>query len=202
MLTEVAQTYSDVFAPEIFVLVCGLLLIGYEWRAVPDRSLATLGARVATLGVGWAVAFLVYQGVPRLVAHPPTWAPDATGSAGLGLGVLLIWAVWRRRRWGTLVPGFAALLVGVTVPHLLVTPFWDVSSHVLYAVVPAGYLGLVDWRFAPLSALALGMVVARPLAGAHTWLQSIGGLLLGVVFLWAAVRVWFPDRLSMPAAAA
>lgn len=35
--------------------------------------------------------------------------------------------------------GYALLLVAVTVPHLLVTPFWDISSHVLYTAVPAGY---------------------------------------------------------------
>jgi membrane-associated phospholipid phosphatase len=87
------------------------------------------------------------------------------------------------REWGTVVPGFAALLVGVTVPHLLITPFWDVSSHVLYAVAPAGYLFLVDRRFVPLVVVGLGMVVARPLARAHTWTESIGGLVLASVFL-------------------
>ncbi len=34
------------------------------------------------------------------------------------------------------------------------------------------------------------MVFAWPLAGAHTWAQSIGGLLLGVVFLGGLLRPW------------
>jgi len=63
----------------------------------------------------------------------------------------------------------------VTLPHLLLTPFWDVSSHVLYAVVPAGYLVTLDGRFTPFTIVAAGMVVACPLVGAHIWLQSIRG---------------------------
>ncbi|WP_254280316.1 hypothetical protein [Haloarcula marina] len=195
MLRGISQTYSAVFAPELFVLLCGLLLVGYEWRDAATRSVAGLGARLGVLGSGWAVAFLIYQGVPRMVAAVPEWGLDATGSAGLGVGILVIWAGWRWRDWGDLVPGFAAILVAVTVPHLAVTPFWDISSHVLYAVVPAGYLLFVDTRFVPLFVIALGMVLARPLAGAHTWLQSVGGLALALVFL-AAYRYRARDRLA------
>lgn len=189
MLTDIAQTYSEVFAPEFFVLFCSLLAIGYEWRVDAKRSVVGLGARVSVLSLGWAVALVIYQGVPGLVGTLPEWGTDVTGSAGLGVGVLLIWFVWRLRGWGDLVPGFALHLVGVTVPHVLIAPFWAVSSHVLYAAVPAGYLLLVDDRFAPLFLVAVGMVFARPLAGAHTWLQSIGGLVLSLAFLIALVRV-------------
>lgn len=188
MLTEAARVYSDVFAPELFVLGCGLLCIGYEWHQRPGRTRTGLGARVGVLAVGWAIGLVIYEGVPALVGTVPEWGPDATGSAGLGVGVLLIALAWRLRAWGDLVPGFSALLVVVTVPHLIITPFWDISTHVLYAVVPAGYLQAVDVRFTPLSVVAVGMVAARPLAGAHTWLQSVAGLALGVVsvgaYLW------------------
>ncbi len=193
MLADAAQTYSAVFAPELFVLLCGLLVVGYEWRQSVDPTLAGLGARVGVLSLGWVVAFAIYQGVPRAVGTLPEWGPDATGSAGLGVGIALIWLVWRVREWGTVVPGFAALLVAVTIPHLLITPFWDVSSHVLYAVTPAGYLFLVDRRFVPLVVVGLGMVVARPLAGAHTWAESIGGLVLASAFLFALFRTRTPS---------
>lgn len=188
MLTDVARTYSEVFAPEFFVLICSLLVISYERRTDSERSLAGLGVRVGVLGLGWVVAFAIYRGVPRMVGKLPEWGPDFTGSAGLGVGILLIWFVWRRRDWGDLVPAFSLLLVAVTVPHLLITPVWDISSHVIYAVVPAGYLLGVNARFAPVAVVAVGMVAARPLAGAHTWLQSIAGLLLSVVVLIGLVR--------------
>jgi hypothetical protein len=188
MLTDVARTYSDVFAPEFFVLLCSLLVISYEWRADTARSLAGLGGRVGVLGLGWVVAFVIYQGVPRILGDLPEWGTDFTGSAGLGVGILLIWVIWRRRGWGDLVPAFSLVLVAVTVPHLLITPVWDISSHVIYAVVPAGYLSVVDTRFAPVAVVAVGMVAARPLAGAHTWPESVAGLLLSIVVLIGLVR--------------
>jgi hypothetical protein len=196
MLPDLARTYSAVFAPEFFVLVCSLLVISYEWRTDSERSLPGLGARVGVLGLGWVVAFAIYRGVPRLVGDLPEWGADFTGSAGLGVGIVLIWFVWQRRDWGDLVPAFSLLLVGVTVPHLLITPIWDVSSHVIYAVVPSGYLLLVNTRFASLAVIAVGMVFARPLAGAHTWLQSIAGLLLSAVVLIGFIRFGSPPERS------
>lgn len=193
MVTDAAQWYSAAFAPELFVLVCILCLVGYEWREASAASLAGLGARIGGIGLGWAIAFVVYQGLPRLVETVPSWGPDATGSAGLGLGMLVIWGCWRVRDWGHLIPEFSLLLLGVTVPHLLITPFWDVSSHVLYAAVPAGYLFLVTVRFVPFLLVGLGMVVARPLAGAHTWPESIGGLVLSVVALVVLVQYRTPE---------
>lgn len=194
MIESLADTYSAVLAPELFVLACSLALVGYEWRALPghERSLAGLGARVGVLAAAWGVAFAVYQGVPALLGPLPAWGTDVTGSLGLGVGLCLIWWVWRAREWGPLVPELAALLVVATVPHLFVTPFWDLSSHVLYAAVPAGYLALVDRRFVALLVVPLGMVASRPLAGAHTWAESVAGLALGAVVLlghqWLARR--------------
>jgi len=190
MLADVAGTYSAVFAPESFVLLCALVLVGYEWRTVPEGTRRSLAARLAVLGAAWIVAFAVYQGIPLVVGTLPEWGPDATGSVGLAVGMGVLWLVWHLREWGDRFSTFAALLVGVTIPHLLITPFWDVSSHVLYAVVPAGYLTAIETRFAPLAVVAVGMVLARPLAGAHTWAQSIGGLLLGVAALAVLSRVW------------
>lgn len=183
MLTDLAELYSEVFAPEYFVLVCTLALVAYEWRATDHSDWTRLGARLATVAVGWAVALAVYESAPLVFDPVPPWGSDVTGSAGLGIGILLIGGVWRARDWGDRVPSFATLLFGVTVVHAAVTPLWALSSHVAYAVAPAGYLVLADRRFAPLLAVALGTVVARPLAGAHTWLQSVAGLALAGAFL-------------------
>jgi hypothetical protein len=179
-MAGLGATYSAVFAPELFVLGCILLALGYESRtAGPDGRL--LLSQLAVVGLGWALAFLIYQGLPHVVGPLPPWGPDATGSLGLFCGILWIRVGWRRFDWGQTVPEVAAVLLVVTVPHLLITPLWDVSSHVLYAVTPAASLTAVDRRFSPLLVIAAGMVVARPLAGAHTWAQSIGGLVLGLV---------------------
>lgn len=189
MLEGVARTYSTVFAPEFFVLSCGLLVLATEWSRKPDRSNRGLGARLGVVALGWIVGLAVYRGVPLLVGPVPKWIDDSLGTVGLVVGFAAIWAVWRLRAWGRLVPAFAGLLLAVSVPHLLITPFWDVSSHVLYTAVPAGALAWLDSRFAVLAAVPTGMVVARPLAGVHTWPQSLAGLALGAVAVFAFARV-------------
>ncbi|WP_247730715.1 hypothetical protein [Halovivax limisalsi] len=197
MITNVAQHYSDLFAPEFFVLVCLIALVGHEWRAGSTEARAgpaRLGAQLGVIALAWALGLAIYLGVPALFETTPEWAPDATGSAGLGLGMGLVWGVWRRRAWGGHVPTFALALIVVTVPHLLITPFWDVSSHVTYALVPAGVVVLVAMRFLPLGLIAIGMVPARPLAGAHTWPEAIGGVVLSVAVLAAIARLRFGAR--------
>lgn len=191
MAVDIAQAYSDAFAPELFVLFCTLLLLGYERRITRSATESPRRGLLARLGVvagAWTLAFAIYQSVPLVFEQTPQWGDDLFGGLGLAAGFACIGLVWRYRRWGRLLPEFAALLIAVTVVHSVVTPFWDVSSHVLYAATPAGYLGVVDRRFAPLAVVPLGMVVSRPLVGAHTWLQSVAGLVLGVLFVAAFVR--------------
>ncbi|WP_210423538.1 hypothetical protein [Halorussus marinus] len=182
MVTELARLYSEAFAPEYFVLLCTIALVGHEWRRRRFGP-AGLAGRALAVVAGWAVAFAIYESTGAVFESVPSWGEDFTGSVGLGVGILLIGIVWRLREWGRHVPRFAALLLGVTVVHVAITPFWDVSSHVAYAVAPAGYLVSADRRFWPLLAVAIGMVAARPLAGAHTWLQSIGGFALAAAFI-------------------
>ena len=189
MLTDAAKLYSAVFSPEYFVLLCTLALLGYEWRGESGRGASGLAARLLAVVAGWAVAFAIYESTGVLFDTVPSWGPDFTGSIGLGVGVLVIGGAWRARDWGGHVPRLAALLFGLTVAHTAITPFWDVSSHVAYTVAPAGYLVAADRRFAPLFAIAVLMVLARPLAGAHTWLQSVGGLVLAATFL-SGLRYW------------
>ena len=196
MFEQAAHAFSEVFAPEFFLFLCGLLAIGYEWHRETAQTLGGLGMRVCVLGLGWAVAFAVYEGAPRALGPVPG-GTDVTGSVGLGVGLLVVREVWRRREWGRLVSEYAASLVAVTVPHLLITPVWDLSSHVLYAATPVGVLLSADERFAPLVAVPVLMVFGRPLAGAHTWAQSVAGLLLAVAVLCARRR-----RLAAAATAA
>jgi membrane-associated phospholipid phosphatase len=200
MAVDVAQAYSDAFAPEVFVLFCTLLVLGYERRArrtrdrspPPSRigspSRRGLIARVGVVAVAWGIAFAIYQSAPLLFERHPSWADDLFGGLGLAVGFAVIGLVWTRRRWGRLVPGFAALLIAVTVVHSLITPLWNVSSHVVYAGAPAGYLWVLDRRFVPLLVIPLGMVVSRPLVGAHTWLQSVAGLAVAGLVVAAFVR--------------
>lgn len=198
-VTEAARTYSTVFAPELFILVCALLLVGTEYRRGRPSSVRELGPRLGVLGAGWLVGLAIYRGVPLVVGPVPKWVSDSLATVGLVIALGAILVAWRSGAWGGLVPGFAGILVAVSVPHLLITPVWDISSHVLYTVVPAGALAWVDRRFVAIVAVPAGMVFARPLAGAHTWPQSIAGLALGVLALVVYDRVGRPGWQSVEA---
>lgn len=187
MATELARIYAGLFAPEYFLLLCTLTLLLYERRSGVRRGHSI--PQIGVIAAAWALAFTVYRATPILFERVPAWGADVVGGLGLALGFLLVRTVWKLRRWGPLVPEFAALLIALSVLHSIVTPVWDVSSHVIYTTAPAGYLSFVDRRFAPLLVVAAGMVVSRPLTGAHTWLQSVGGFVLASTFVLGLARL-------------
>lgn len=80
---------------------------------------------------------------------------------------------------------YCQLLVLTSVIHGVVVPFWDVSSHGLYAVVPSLYLAIVDRRFVVLLVLPLGMVWSRVATDAHSPTESVAGLTLALLILGA-----------------
>jgi membrane-associated phospholipid phosphatase len=182
----VAGLVSMVFAPELFVLVATLLLVGWERRGAGWRWRGLLG-RVAVVGVAWALAFVVYQGGPALLSRSPPGGENCFASLGLIVGFALIGAAWRRRAWGSLLPAYCLLLVATSVVHLLVVPVWNVSSHVVYAAVPSGFLAVVDRRFLVLLVVPLGLAWSRVALGAHTLDQSLGALAVAAVLIAATV---------------
>lgn len=179
-----AELVSTAFAPELFVLVTTLLLMVYETGVRNDGWDARgLGARLGTVLVAWALAFAVYQGGPALVSGPVPGGEDFFASVGLIVGFAAIWTAWRRWAFGPLVPTYCLLLVATSAVHVVVVPVWDISSHVVYAAVPVGYLTTVDRRFAPLAAIPLALVWSRLVLDAHTIGQSVGGVVLAVALV-------------------
>ncbi len=183
-----AGLYSTVFAPELFVLGATALLVAYEWRAW-DWSERALAVRLAAVLAGWTLAFAVYAGGPSLVAGGVPGGDDFYASVGLIVGFGLIWLAWTRQNLDSVGPEYCLLLVATSVVHAVVVPLWDVSSHVLYAAVPVVYLATVDRRFAALLVVPGAMVWSRVATGAHTSLESVAGLALGVVLVAGALAV-------------
>jgi hypothetical protein len=197
---SVAAAVSTAFTPELFLLLTTLLLVAYERR--DGLSLKPLAARVGVVVGAWALAFAVYQVGPQVAA---AGVPGANAQSALtafpggetrlavtafpggddffaALGLIVAFAgiglAWRRFDWGSLLPPYAALIVATSVLHLAIVPFWDASSHVIYAGVPAGALLVVDRRFAPLLAVPPLLVWSRIATGAHTVDEAVGGLLV------------------------
>lgn len=189
-----AMRYYPYAVHPITVLGVGiLLLIHHEW-ARQDTARASLWHRIgAFLGIGVlalvpTVAYFLITGRAVVQATKGSgWAMDGLVAAGLFVAGGGTWYLWRRFEWGDLVPGAMQALVAVTVPYIVLSPFWDVSGHVIVALMPTLYLTLVDRKFWPTLLAPAVMVPNRVYLGAHTWAQTLAGLVIaaaGVVALY------------------
>lgn len=184
---SVATMISAVFAPELFVLYTTLLLAGIELRHT-EWTLTSLIGRVGTIATAFILAFAIYEGGAATFATLAPGGDDFVASIGLILGFLLIGSVWHYRQWGALIRFYAAILIGTSVVHLLVVPFWDVSSHVVYAGVSSGYLALVDRRFVVVLVVPIALAWSRVAVSAHTVAEAVGGL-IAAIYLVGVVKI-------------
>ena len=179
------ELYPYVFHPTTVLGAGVLLLIYHEWdRQGLDRAAlwprvgSFLGAGVLAL-VPTVAYFLVTGADPVQSTKGAGWTMDALVAGGLVVAAAGTWVVWRRNDWGPLVPGLMVVVLVATAPYAALSPFWDVSGHVLIALVPTLYLTLVDRTFWPLLAVPVVMVPNRVYLGAHTLPQAVAGFLLG-----------------------
>lgn len=185
---NVAATLSEVFAPELFVLVVTVTVAGYELVGSGFSSRGLAG-RIAAVLAAWGLAFAVYQGGPTLVSTSVPGGEDFFASIGLIVGFVVIWLAWDLGGWGELLPLYCLLLIGTSVVHILVVPLWDVSSHVTYAAVSTGFLVFVDRRFVVSLLIPVGLVWSRIAIDAHSVVESVGGLVFAAVVVAVAMSV-------------
>ncbi len=183
-LEQAMRYYPYVFHP-ITVVGGGTLLLVYDEWDRQDATRSTLWRRIAGfLGAGLLalVPTVAYFGVvganPIQATVGNDWTMDALVAAGLFIGGATTWYLWRRFDWGSIVPGAMVALVAVTVPYSLLSPFWNISGHVIISLMPVLYVVLVARRYWPLLAVPVVMVPNRIVLDAHTWAQSIGGFLV------------------------
>ncbi|MFC6719179.1 hypothetical protein ACFQHN_16585 [Natrialbaceae archaeon GCM10025896] len=136
--------------------------------------------------MAFVLAFGIYQGGPETVSASVPGGEDFFASLGLIAGFVVIWFAWHRWEWGDLLPVYCLLLIGTSAVHLVVVPFWDVSSHVVYAAVSTGFLTFVDRRFVASLLVPLGLTWSRVALEAHTVVESVGGLVFASVIVAAA----------------
>lgn len=180
------EAYPYVFHPVTLLGTGFVILIYYEWNRLP-ASRSALWKRLGVL-VGSGAAALVPTAVYMVVTgqgiaeatQGNVWQVDWLVGGGVTLAATVLWVVWEREEWGPLVPAAMEAVVVLMVPYLALSPFWNVSGHVLLAVFPALYLTLVDVKFWPLNLVPLVMVPNRIYLGAHGWPETIGGLVIAV----------------------
>ena len=178
------EYYPYVFHPAVLIGGGTLLLIYVEWDR-QDASRGALRARVGALLVAGlfslvpTVAYMVVTGQgPMETTRGNVWQVDALVASGLLVVAGSLWFVWRRFEWGTIVPGAMQALAAVAVPYVALSPFWNVSGHVILALMPTLYLTLVDRRFWPLLAIPALMIPNRLYLDAHSADQVVGGLII------------------------
>ncbi|SFC51241.1 hypothetical protein SAMN05444422_109163 [Halobiforma haloterrestris] len=183
-----ATVFSEVFAPELFVLLVTTIVAGYElWGS--DICASALAARTTTVLFAWIVAFAVYEGGSSIFSVSVPGSEDFFASIGLITGFVIIWFVWVRKGWGPLLQLFSLLLIGTSIVHMAVVPFWDVSSHVIYSAISTCFLCSLNRRFAVFLFVPIGLVWSRIAIEAHTVVEAVGGLVFAGVIIAVALRV-------------
>lgn len=199
--------YQYLFHPGVVLAAALVVLVYRDWaadRASADQpsaehssghhasghraSVRQLGVRLGAL-LAIEVASVVPVGLYLVARRPPVtrltagtdWRINLATVASLLVGGALLWGVWSAKSWGTTVSDAGVAIVAAAIPYGLVAPVWNVSGHVTFTLVPTLLLALADDRFWPALAIPAVMVVNRPVLGAHTWLQSLGGLVVGAV---------------------
>jgi membrane-associated phospholipid phosphatase len=189
LVSQTMEYYPYVVHPITVLGVGVILLIHHEWARQNEGRAALWRHLGAFLGVGLLALvptvayFAIVGGSVMEATKGNSIVMDALVASGLLVAAGVTWYVWRRFDWGVLVPGAMQALAAVTVPYVVVSPFWNISGHVIISLMPALYLTLVDRKFWPLLVFPVVMVPNRIYLDAHTWAQSIGGFLVAALIV-------------------
>lgn len=200
LFRRAVELFPYVFHPSTVLALGVLLLVHYEWdRQAAGR--ATLWRRVgAFLGAGvlafvpTVLYFVLARGSLSKALQGSSWQLDMMVAAGVYVAAGTTWYLWHRFDWGALVPEAMVLLAAVIVPYTVLSPFWDISGHVIIALTPLLYLTLLDRRYWPLLSIPVLMVPNRVMVNAHSWPESVGGFVVAAVITVGLYRLRTPSR--------
>jgi len=199
-LETVMQYYAYLFHPGVVLGAGAMLIIHREWvgQAVDRSALyrrvgAFLGAGVLSLLPTAAYMLATGKG-PVETMQGNAAQVDFLVAGGIVVAAGTTWAVWRYLDWGSIVSHAMVTYVTIAVPYAGLSPFWNVSGHVLLSLTPALYLTLLDRSYWPVMLVPIVMVPNRRIVGAHSWAQAVGAFLIGSAVVVAAFRL--SDRRS------
>ncbi|MFC4357430.1 phosphoesterase [Halobium salinum] len=196
LLETVMQYYAYLFHPAVVLGLGALLTVHWEWartdlgRSALYRRWGTfLAAGAASLVPSLAYMLVTGQGpVETMQGNGPQ--VDTLVAGGIFLAAGATWALWRRFDWGDVVPALVVAYAAVAVPYVVLSPFWNISGHVLLSTTPAAFLVLLDRQYWPTLAVPVVMVPNRPVVGAHTWPQAVGGFLVAATVVVAVYALY------------
>ena len=202
---ELVLVYQDVFNPKYFILLTAIIMIFYDWKNSGDEIRRLFG-RLIVVGACYIIGFSIMEILLNyyLSLHPYLSSPDSplqylediSAIIGMSIGLMLGAVAWKKLGYGAEVIGGIIGLVSVSIPYSVISCFWNISGHVTFTAAPVTYLTAIDRRLAFLYVVPLIMVVNRPVVGAHDWLQSIAGFVLGISLMLPGVKYYIKLKRS------
>ena len=183
------EIYDDVFSPVYFLMLCALIVVYYDSKKtgrLPQALAVTFGA--------YLIAYATYS-VWYFIQPAPQWIEDSLAVSGLFLTIMVAMVALIKGIYDGVVLDGIYMLIALSIPYVIISPFWNISGHVAYTTAPVLYLIRLDKRWWPLMVIPLIMVVNRPIVNAHTIAESIGGFVLALtVFSGFCLCIWIRKR--------
>lgn len=166
-IEEFMVIYEDVFNPIVVILAIFLFLLFQVYKK------CGLGDKIRfflmILFPSYFAMILYYLFLPQ----KPDFLEDVIISSTYFFSFGLIILGYRENKIKEVVFNYFFLLFLGSIPYLFISPFWNISGHVLFVELPILYLILNNRSFLPFFLIPSLMVFNRPIVGAHTWSQVI-----------------------------
>ena len=150
---------------------------------------------VAVAIVAYAIAYSTYS-TWYFIPPSPQWIEDLLAVTGLMIAVGIALLALRKKIYGKLIEKSIYILIVLTVPYMVISPFWNISGHVAYTTAPSFFLAKIDKKLWALMIVPLIMVVNRPVVGAHTIEESIGGFVLAIISVFVGSYLYDKSRIK------
>lgn len=82
---------------------------------------------------------------------------------------------------------YLSLLFLASIPFLVISPFWNISGHVLFSTIPVFFLIIKRKASLFLTLIPIIMVYNRPILNEHTWFQSVFTFFFSILL----ISIWF-----------
>lgn len=177
--------YQNALNPVYYMLFCAIIILVYDYR----MGKGSMTGRLVTIIFSWSVAFLIYKSYFVFVYPSKQWVEDLFAVLGLSVAILITLIVWKIRNYGYIMTSAIVSAIVVTVPYMIISPFWNISGHVAYTTAPTVFISGIDRRWMFLYLIPLLMLVNRPYLGEHTVAESIAGFVLGLLAMVGVYRI-------------
>ncbi|PTD93588.1 hypothetical protein C9439_05910 [archaeon SCG-AAA382B04] len=177
MIAEIMKIYETIFSP-IFVSGSILLYISFKNNGFNRFKEEFKILLISFLPVLMSLILYLY-----LVPKNPEFLKDVVVASSFLFSFGIVKTGYYEERLSKEVFDYLLIIFIASVPFVLISPFWNISGHVLFSTVPIFYLVLRKRGSFLLIIIPFIMVYNRPFLNEHTWFQSIFTLLFSLLIV-------------------